>query len=120
MIGAGGEITIEPLTQIHGAIQSLGFRIGKFAYCTDVSDFPETTVKALKDLDVLIIDALQHNPHPSHMSLAEALDWIDRLKPNRAFLTHMHTPMDYLAVSRATPDNVMPAHDGMVVQLEAT
>jgi phosphoribosyl 1,2-cyclic phosphate phosphodiesterase len=116
--GAGGPIDFEPLTQMHGSIQSLGFRIGDFAYCTDVSDFPERTVLALKGLDVLIIDALQHNPHPSHISLTEALHWIEKLAPRRAYLTHMHTPLDYMMVSRETPEHVMPAHDGLVIELD--
>jgi phosphoribosyl 1,2-cyclic phosphate phosphodiesterase len=115
--GAGGPIEFQPLTQMHGSIQSLGFRIGGFAYCTDVSDFPERTAAALKDLEVLIIDALQHNPHPSHISLNEALAWIEKLSPKRAFLTHMHTPLDYLTVSRETPAHVMPSYDGLVIEL---
>ncbi len=114
--GAGGEIVFEPLTQVHGNIHSLGFRIGTFAYCTDISHFPDRTVAALKALDMLIIDALQHTPHPSHISLAEALNWIEKLAPKHALLTHMHTPLDYLTVSRETPDHVLPAYDGLVVE----
>jgi phosphoribosyl 1,2-cyclic phosphate phosphodiesterase len=116
--GAGGEIMFEPLTQAHGNIKSLGFRIGTFAYCTDVSNFPDRTVDALYGLDMLIIDALQYNPHPSHISLAESLNWIEKLAPKHALLTHMHTPLDYLTVSRDTPDHVLPAYDGLVFELE--
>jgi phosphoribosyl 1,2-cyclic phosphate phosphodiesterase len=115
--GAGGDITFEPLPQIHGDITSLGFRIGRLAYCPDVSDFPPETVERLRRLDLLIIDALQYKTHPSHFSLGEALQWIDRLKPGSAVLTHMHTPLDYETVVAETPDVVEPAYDGMVLEI---
>ncbi|WP_159585811.1 MBL fold metallo-hydrolase [Chelativorans xinjiangense] len=114
--GEGGALTFTPLPQIHGDIRSLGFRVGSFAYCSDVSDYPPETVPLLADLEVLVIDALQHRPHPSHFSLGQALEWIERLKPKRAILTHMHTPLDYEAVRREAPDHVEPAYDGMVVE----
>ena len=66
---------------------------------------------------MLIIDALQYREHPSHFSLAQALEWIERLKPRRAVLTHMHIPLDYETVRRETPDHVEPAHDGMAIEL---
>jgi len=118
IMGEGGSIRFLPLPQIHGEITSLGFRIGNLAYCADVSGFPEETLTLLRDLDVLIIDALQHKPHPSHFSLTEALHWIEELQPTRAVLTHMHTPLDYETVRRETPDNVEPAYDGMVIEVD--
>ena len=114
--GAGGDITLMPLLQQHGDIQSLGFRIGDFAYCSDVSAFPDETVAKLGNLDVLVIDALQYRPHPSHYSLSEALEWIERLKPKRAVLTHMHIPMDYATVMAETPELVEPAYDGLIIE----
>lgn len=113
--GRGGPITLLPLPQQHGDIISLGFRIGNLAYCPDVSGFPDATAKQLHGLNWLIIDALQYNPHPSHFSLAEALEWIDRLQPRQAALTHMHVPLDYATVDRETPDHVHPGYDGMVI-----
>jgi phosphoribosyl 1,2-cyclic phosphate phosphodiesterase len=115
--GEGGPITFEPLTQMHGDIMSLGFRIGSLAYCSDVSAFPQETADRLHDLDVFIIDALQYREHPSHFSLGQALEWIERLKPVRAVLTHMHIPLDYETVQRETPKHVEPAFDGMVIEL---
>jgi len=115
--GPGGPLTFEPLPQIHGDILSLGFRIGRLAYCSDVSDFPAATVDKLASLDVLVIDALQYRPHPSHLSLSQALDWIERLKPRRAVLIHMHIPLDYATVMAETPDHVEPAYDGMVIEM---
>jgi phosphoribosyl 1,2-cyclic phosphate phosphodiesterase len=113
--GAAGSIEFEPLPQQHGAIVSLGFRIGGLAYCSDVSNFPEATVERLTGLEVLIIDALQYAPHPTHISLEQSLGWIEKLKPKRAIFTHMHTPLDYERVIAETPNHVEPAFDGMVI-----
>lgn len=115
--GEGGALTFEPLPQIHGDIISLGFRIDRIAYCPDVSNFPPTTADRLKGLDILVIDALQYRHHPSHLSLAESLEWIEKLKPKRAVLTHMHIPLDYATVMEKTPDNVEPAYDGLVIEV---
>ena len=115
--GEGGPLTFQPLLQQHGDIQSLGFRIGRLAYCSDVSGFPQATTDRLHGLDLLIIDALQYKRHPSHFSLGEALQWIDRLKPGRSVLTHMHTPLDYATVMGETPDRVEPAYDGMIQEI---
>src|SRR5690606_38502044 len=114
--GPGGPIPFLPLPQIHGDIMSLGFRIHDLAYCSDVSDYPHDTVARLENLDLLVIDALQYRPHPSHFSLGEALEWIERLKPRQAVLTHMHVPLDYATVRAETPENVEPAFDGMVFE----
>lgn len=116
--GAGGPLRFEPLRQIHGDMASTGYRIGDLAYCPDVSDFPDETASRLAGLDVLVIDALQHRSHSSHLSLSEALQWIERLKPSRAVLTHMHIPLDYATVMAETPDHVEPAFDGMVLELD--
>jgi phosphoribosyl 1,2-cyclic phosphate phosphodiesterase len=97
----------------------LGFRIGRFAYCPDVSDFPAATVSKLQGLDVLVLDALQHRPHPSHLSLDESVAWIARLKPKRAVLTHMHTPLDYDVTARGLPAGIEPGFDGLTVEMQA-
>lgn len=115
--GEGGRLEFLPLPQVHGDSISLGFRIGDLAYCPDVNDFPESTAALLRSLDMLIIDALQYRSHPSHFSLSEALDWIGRLTPRRAVLTHMHVPLDYATVMAETPDGVEPAFDGMMIEL---
>ncbi|MEK1886146.1 MAG: MBL fold metallo-hydrolase [Phyllobacterium sp.] len=116
--GAGGPIRFIPLPQVHGDIISLGFRIANVAYCSDVSAFPDTTAAQLFDLDTLVIDALQYRPHPSHFSLEESIEWIGKLKPRRAILTHMHVPLDYEAVMRDTSDHVEPAFDGLTFEVE--
>lgn len=116
--GEGGPLTFEPLPQQHGDIVSLGFRIGPLAYCSDVSDYPDKTVQRMGGLELLVIDALQYRTHPSHFSLDESLRWIERLKPARAILTHLHIPLDYATVTAETPDHVEPAYDGLKVEFE--
>lgn len=115
--GEGGALTLQPLPQFHGDIISLGFRIGGLAYCPDISDFPEATVECLHGLEMLVIDALQYRTHPSHLSLGQALDWIERLAPKKAVLTHMHVPLDYAVVMAETPANVEPAYDGLILEM---
>lgn len=118
--GAGGPITFLPVSQVHGDIMSLGFRIGDFAYCSDVSDFPEASHDKLQGLDTLVIDCLQYRFHPSHLSMEQALDWIARFQPRHAILTHMHTPLDYETVMAETPAHVEPAYDGLQVVYDVT
>jgi phosphoribosyl 1,2-cyclic phosphate phosphodiesterase len=116
--GPGGTIPFQPVVQHHGEAHSLGFRIGDFAYCTDVSDFPDESLPKLASLETLVIDCLQYRRHPSHLSLEQAMDWIGRLRPKRAILTHMHIPLDYETVRRETPAFVEPAYDGMVIEAD--
>lgn len=115
--GQGGTIDLLPVHQIHGPIHSLGFRVGDFCYSPDVSDIPQESLQHLSGLSHWVIDALQYRPHISHFSLSEALEWIERLKPDQAILTHMHIPLDFETVRKETPDNVVPAYDGLVVEI---
>ena len=115
--GAGGVISVVGFEQIHGPIHSLGFRIGGMAYSSDVSDLDERALPHLEGLDVWIVDSLQYLSHPSHFSLSEALSWVEKLKPRRSILTHMHIPLDYDTVMNETPDNVEPGYDGLVFEL---
>lgn len=117
--GQGGTLTFEPLYQHHGSIHSLGFRIDNFAYCPDVSQFPAVTLDQMVGLEALIVDALQYREHPSHLSLEQSLDVIAHLQPQRAYLTHMHIPLDYDTVLAETPETVEPCYDGMTIELDA-
>jgi phosphoribosyl 1,2-cyclic phosphate phosphodiesterase len=113
--GEGGPITALPYLQVHGDIPSLGFRFGSLAYSCDLSTLPDDSVQALRDLEVWIVDALRYKPHPSHLSLSEALDWIARLQPKRAILTNLHSDLDYETLRRELPSSVEPAFDGMQI-----
>ncbi len=111
--GASGPVTALPILQEHGDIASFGFRFGDVGYSCDVSGLPEKSAAALAGLDVWIVDALRRRPHPSHFSLADALGWIERLKPRHAILTNLHADLDYEALRRELPPHVEPAFDGM-------
>lgn len=114
--GAAGALTATPIAQVHGDITSLGFRVGGLAYSPDISDIPEASLPLLQGLDVWIVDALRYQAHPSHFHVKRALEWIERLGPKRAILTHMTTDLDYETLRRELPANVEPAYDGMVVE----
>jgi phosphoribosyl 1,2-cyclic phosphate phosphodiesterase len=115
--GDGGPITALPVLQDHGDIPSLGFRFGNVAYSADLVGMPDDSAAALTGLDLWIVDALRHTPHPSHFSLSQTLDWIGRLKPKRAVLTNMHTDLDYDALCETLPPHVVPAYDGMQISV---
>jgi phosphoribosyl 1,2-cyclic phosphate phosphodiesterase len=115
--GAGGPLTMTPFRQMHGDIDSLGLRCGGLAYSCDISGLPEETLAYVAALDVWIVDALRYQPHPSHFSVSEAVDWIGRMKPGRAVLTHMHVDLDYATLARELPAGIEPAYDGMTIEL---
>ena len=116
--GAGGELAAMPYLQNHGSIDSIGYRIGGLAYSCDMKSLYDDSYPHLENLDIWIVDALRHTPHPSHHNLEEALGAIERVAPKRAILTHMNIELDYDALRRELPDNVEPAYDGMVLELE--
>jgi phosphoribosyl 1,2-cyclic phosphate phosphodiesterase len=116
--GKGGPLTLSAFAIQHGNIPALGYRIGEAAYTPDVSDIPEQSWPLLKDLDLWIIDGLRYAPHPSHFSVDDALSWIERFKPRRAVITNMHSDLDYEVLRQSLPKGVVPAHDGMRLELE--
>lgn len=117
--GAAGPLDIQPFRVKHGTITALGFRFGRIAYLPDVSDIYDHVWPQLDGLDCWIVDALRYTPHPSHSHLEQTLRWIERVKPRQAVLTNMHVDMDHDAVAAGTPDHVVPAYDGMVIQVPA-
>lgn len=116
--GAGGTITLHPFEVKHGVIDALGFRINNLAYLPDVSEIPDAALPVLENLDCWILDALQRKPHPTHFHLDRSVEWIERMAPKRAVLTNMHIDLDYQFVADATPDNIVPAYDGMTLRYE--
>jgi len=115
--GPGGIIAALPFVVHHGEIDALGFRFGNVAYTPDLNGIPNTSLSALEGLDLWIIDALRHTPHPSHFTVKEALHWIDHMKPKRAVLTNLHVDLDYDTLKRELPDHITPAFDGMVLDV---
>lgn len=113
-----GTIPVIAFKQVHGATQTLGFRFGNMAYSTDVNDFPEESFHILKGIDTWIIDCLRYDPAPSHAHLELTLEWIKRIKPRRAILTHMAHELEYETLKKELPKGVEPGYDGMVIEVK--
>ena len=117
--GAGGPVPVLPFRQLHGDIDSLGLRFDGLAYSSDLHDLPPESLPHLEDLDVWIVDALRERAHGSHFTVADALGWIERLKPKRAVLTDLNIDLDYATLAARLPPHVVPAYDGLVLSLPA-
>jgi phosphoribosyl 1,2-cyclic phosphate phosphodiesterase len=105
--------TITPIPLIHSSFNVFGFRCGDLAYCTDVSEIPESSWPLLGGVKILIIDALRYKSHPAHLGLNEALEVIERVGPERAYLTHMSHEFDYEVLPASLPGGVEMAYDGL-------
>jgi phosphoribosyl 1,2-cyclic phosphate phosphodiesterase len=111
-----GGIRVTPFAQGHGPMTTLGFRLNDFAYSTDVKTLDEAAFAALAGVKVWVVDCIRENPpHPTHALLAETLAWIARVKPERAYLTHMNETLDYATLAKKLPKGVAPAHDGLAI-----
>jgi phosphoribosyl 1,2-cyclic phosphate phosphodiesterase len=107
-----------PVVVKHGEAEILAFRFGSAAYVTDFSEIPESSLKQLEGLDLLFLDALRHRPHPTHSSLSQSLALVERLKPKRAYFTHISHDLPHAATNAALPDNVRLSHDGLKLEFE--
>jgi len=116
--GHGGALEALPIPLEHGEIPALGFRFGALAYTPDLNAIPDRSVALLENLDVWIIDGLRHAAHPTHLTIAQALEWIERLKPARAIITNMHNDLDYEMLRAELPPGVEPAFDGMRIHVD--
>jgi phosphoribosyl 1,2-cyclic phosphate phosphodiesterase len=112
----GGK-TWTPIPLVHGEVDVLGFRIDGLAYCTDVNFIPESSFDFLHDLDVLVLDALQHRPHATHFSVSQALEVTARIGAKRTFFTHIAHGLSHEATSATFPENIRLAHDGLRVEV---
>ena len=109
-------LNIQPFIQDHGYTTSLGFRFGDFAYSTDVKRLDEYAFKALEGVKTWVVDCVREEIHPTHSHFTQTLEWIARVKPERAYLTHMNQMMDYDTILDKCPPGVWPAHDGLVLE----
>lgn len=111
------ELEILSFNQNHGFLDSTGFRIKNFAYCTDVFDFEEGAFENLRNLDLWIVDCLRFEPHKCHAHFDKVMSWIDTLKPKKTVLTHMNYDVDYDYIKSISPKNCEPAYDGMILEV---
>lgn len=110
-------LLIQPINVYHGKMQILGFRIGGFAYITDCSQIPDDSKKLLNNLDILILGALRHKPHPTHFSIQEAVQIGEELKAKKVILTHLGHNLDYIETNKTLPKGFELAYDGMEIAL---
>jgi phosphoribosyl 1,2-cyclic phosphate phosphodiesterase len=108
----------EPVTVLHGDDEIQGYRFGAAAYLTDMSDIPEDSKTKLRGLDVLIIDALRHKPHPTHSTVENSLRLVEELAPKRAFFTHISHDLGHEETNAKLPPHVRLAHDGLKLEFE--
>ena len=114
-----GGATFEPVPILHGDRQILGFRVGGFAYLTDCSGIPAESLGLLEHLDVLVLSALRHVPHPTHFTVAEAVATAQRIAARRTLFTHICHDLPHAETSATLPAGIDLAHDGLVVEIGA-
>ena len=106
---------IQPVPMQHGRIRATGYRLGEFAYLTDTSGIPSSSRELLRDLDVKVINTLRWEPHPTHLSVPQALEIIADTRPRRAYLTHVSHALEHHLTSARLPEGVAVAYDGLVL-----
>lgn len=110
-------VDVRPVPVVHGRMKVLGYRIGDFAYVTDVSHIPEPSMEMLCGLEVLVLGVLRPQPHETHFSVGEGLEAIEALKPRTAYFTHVSHKLDYESTNSWLPSNVRLAYDGLQITL---
>lgn len=114
----GKDLCITPLEVIHGRLPVMAYRFNDFAYATDLSEIPPETIDSLGNLDVLVLDCLRFKPHPTHLWLDRALEYVSQIKPKRTYLTHLAHDVMHERDSHKLPDGVEFAYDTLVISDE--
>lgn len=112
-------VAVQPVPVFHGSRPILGFRFGSFAYVTDCNRLTDEAWQILEGLDTLILGALRHRPHPTHFTVAEALEVVGRLKPRQTYFTHICHDLPHAETNRSLPEGVALAYDGLTFMIEA-
>jgi phosphoribosyl 1,2-cyclic phosphate phosphodiesterase len=107
---------IVPIPVMHGRLPVIGYRLGDLAYVTDAKTIPDPSLDLLRDLDVLVLNALRERPHPTHLSLSEAVEIVQELRPRRAYLVHLSHELSHAQATTLLPDGIEVAYDGLVVR----
>ncbi|MEP5256476.1 MAG: MBL fold metallo-hydrolase [Winogradskyella arenosi] len=113
-----GDLSIVPIDGLHHELQVFGYRFDKFAYLTDMKTVADAEIEKLQGVEVLVVNALQITPHRSHFNLEEALDFIAKVNPKRAYLTHISPHLGFHdAVEKELPENVFLAYDNLQITI---
>ncbi len=108
-----GDATITPIPLMHGPLPILGFRFGRFAFCTDCNEIPDDSLRLLEDLAVLMLDAPLPRPHPAHFSLDEAVEMAHRIGAEHTYFTHITHHLGHEATEENLPERMSLAYDGL-------
>ncbi len=112
------EALFTPVTVVHGEARIFGYRFGSAAYLTDFSEVPESSIPLLGGLDILILDALRHQPHPTHSTVAQSLSLAERLQPARTFFTHIAHDLSHQETTAQLPPDVRLSYDGLRLEFQ--
>jgi len=112
-----GKTCIQPIPMRHGSIRATGYRIGGFAYLTDTSGVPPASRALLRDCQAVVVDALRWEPHPTHLSVPEALELLRDVQPQRGYLTHVSHSLEHQATNDRVGPDVEVAYDGLELNL---
>ncbi len=109
-------VAVTPIPYLHGPLPVLGFRVGRIAYCPDCNFIPDASRPLLRDLDVLVLNALRHRPHPTHFTLEQAIEEARRIGARRTYFTHMAHELPHAATDAALPPGMALAYDGLICE----
>jgi phosphoribosyl 1,2-cyclic phosphate phosphodiesterase len=112
-----GDIDFQIIPMMHGKLEVLGFRIGNFAYCTDTNFISDQSMARLEGLDVLILDALRYHKHPTHFTVDESLEIVEKLKPKQTYFTHIAHQIKHSDLDPKLPDGVNLGYDNLTIEL---
>jgi phosphoribosyl 1,2-cyclic phosphate phosphodiesterase len=112
-----GDIEIVPIPLLHGPMPVLGYRFGRFAYCTDCSAIPESSIARLRGVELLILDALRHDPHPTHLCLKAAVELAGRIGADQTYFIHMAHQLKHQETNAMLPRGMALSHDGLRIKL---
>jgi phosphoribosyl 1,2-cyclic phosphate phosphodiesterase len=112
-----GGLTVRTFSVRHGSVPVTGLRVNNFAYITDVSEIPPEAMELLNGLDVFVVDAVRHQPHPNHFHFARAIEVAQQVGARQTYFTHLSADYDHDQTNAALPDGIALAFDGLRVPL---
>jgi phosphoribosyl 1,2-cyclic phosphate phosphodiesterase len=111
-------VTFIPIPLLHGGLEVTGYRIGNAAYLTDMNEIPESSMALLRGVEVVVLDALRPQPHPSHATIPEAIRWAERIGARETWFTHMSHEVMHAEMDPQLPSSIRLAYDGLRVPIE--
>jgi phosphoribosyl 1,2-cyclic phosphate phosphodiesterase len=112
------DLRVLPVPVMHGEAEIIGYRMGRFAYLTDFSSIPDSSIEMLKGVDVVFLDALRHEPHPTHSTVANSLKVAARIGAAQTYFTHISHDLGHEATNQTLPPGVRLAYDGLRIEID--